>query len=168
MAGSVIADVWQPFWSARNARERRMLTGLALFLAVVIGYAGIWQPAHASAQHNRRLVAVLGQQVATLSALGNEAAVLKRQAAQPVPPAAALLDLLKQSAMGAGLSGDWHGDDGNTVSFNGTVPFDAWLRWAGGLQTAQQVRLLDLQAESAAQPGSAHVTARFAYAGAAL
>jgi general secretion pathway protein M len=164
----MVVQHWQPFWNARNARERRMLAGLALFLAVVVGYAGIWQPAVTSAQHNRRLVAKLGQQVAALDALANEAAALKRQPALPVPPPAALLDLLKQSATAAGLSGEWRSDNGNAVSFSGTVPFDAWLRWAGGLMPAQQVRLVELQAESAGQSGSARVTARFAYAGASL
>jgi type II secretory pathway component PulM len=145
-----------------------MLTGLALFLALVVGFAGIWQPARLSVQHNRHLVSKLGQQVATLDALGKEATALKRQPALPVPPPAALLDLLKQSATVAGLSGEWRSDNVSAVSFSGTVPFDAWLRWAGGLMPAQQVRLVELQAESAAQAGTARVTARFAYAGAAL
>lgn len=164
---ALLAGHWQPFWASRQPREQRLLIGLSLFLALAIAYAGIWQPSRQAAQKNRVKVAALQQQVALVSALDAEASKLKRQAALTPMPAAALLDLLKQSSAAAGLSdGQWSSDGEYAVSYSGSVPFDRWLRWTGELAAAQQVRLVSLKAENNGQAGAAKVTARFVHAGA--
>jgi len=161
-----LAEQWQPFWSSRQPRERKLLIGLAIFLLLVGGYAGIWQPLHNAAVKNRIKVANLQQQVALVSALHEEAATLKRQPAQTPIKGAALLELLKQSSAAASINGQWNGDGEYAVTFNGTVPFDAWLRWAGDMAALQQVRLVALKAENAGQAGSAKISARFVHGGA--
>lgn len=164
---TLITSHWQPFWSSRQPRERKLLIGLGVFLAVAVGYAGIWQPTRAAALKNRTKFAALQQQVALASSLSDEAAKLKRQPALTPLNASALLDLLKQSSAATGLTeGQWNSDGEHAVTFSGTVPFDAWLRWAGELAATQQVRLVSLKAETSGQAGSAKLTARFVHAGA--
>ncbi|WP_416422077.1 type II secretion system protein GspM [Pseudomonas sp. App30] len=77
------------YWQRRSARERQWLKGAALLLAAVIGYLGLWLPAH---QHLATVQARYQQQLQLQRVLASVGA----QRGQPAP--ASLASLVSESA----------------------------------------------------------------------
>ncbi|MCW3479873.1 type II secretion system protein M [Neisseriaceae bacterium JH1-16] len=146
MAWQAQAGHW---WTARNPRERMLLSVLGVLLAIVLGYLLVWQPAQKQLVRNKASIVRLGAEVATLEKLDAEARQLKRQPAAAPRKAAELQPLLQQMLAQHDLSGltlAAEGDYGVTLS--GEAVFDRWLQFAGELAAQQQVRLVRLQADA--------------------
>jgi general secretion pathway protein M len=138
-------EPWRARWNALGARERRVLTGLAGFLAVVLFYLLVWSPVQSGVAGARaRLASVQGQ----LAQVREQAALVASVRNTPrVTPPANPVAAVEQAAERHGLRGqlkrvDAEGAGRIRVQLEG-ASFSALTAWLAELQQA------GLRAESA-------------------
>ena len=138
-------EPWRARWNALGARERRVLTALAGFLAVVLFYLLVWSPVQSGVAGARaRLASVQGQ----LAQVQEQAALVASVRNTPrVTPPANPVAAVEQAAERHGLRGqlkrvDAEGAGRVRVQLEG-ASFSALTAWLAELQQA------GLRAESA-------------------
>lgn len=139
------------FWTARNARERAMLTVAAAVVMLGLAYALLIGPALAGRDQLNKNLPVLRQQVAHLQALAKEAAALSDKPVSPliatskenIDAALARNGLKPQSVM---LNGDMIKIQLSTASFAGT------LNWLDEVQKSALLSVVDANIVALAQP----------------
>jgi general secretion pathway protein M len=138
-------EPWRARWNALGARERRVLTALAGFLAVVLFYLLVWSPVQSGVAGARaRLASVQGQ----LAQVREQAALVASVRNTPrVTPPANPVAAVEQAAERHGLRGqlkrvDAEGAGRIRVQLE-AASFSALTAWLAELQQA------GLRAESA-------------------
>ncbi len=129
---------WTDFWNARTPRERRILGGGALLLALLFGYAWLWLPVQRESAQLRAELPGLRGQAQQLAADRQTVAALR---AQPVTANSGNLAARVESLAQAG---------GVRARIEAIVPLDAqrvrirlpevafadWIGWLDTLQRA--------------------------------
>ncbi|MBX3479204.1 MAG: type II secretion system protein M [Caulobacter sp.] len=139
-------DSLRTAWTARSPRERIMLTGLGLIIALVVGWYGMVQPlAHgvaASEQRARRAAAMLADLEAAARAGGASPGAVAAEARQP------LTAVVAATAQAAGVTVDRRREepDGRlTVWLTGVSP-TVMMTWLTALAQAHGVAVSDITA----------------------
>jgi general secretion pathway protein M len=145
------------FWTARDARERKMLTAAVLVATLGLTYALLIDPALSGRAQLNKSLPVLRQQVAQMQALSKEAAELSGKA--PSPVMAMSKGIIEASLARNGLkqqnivlSGDFAKVQLNSVSFAGM------LNWLDDMQHSSRLAVIDANIIALAQPGMVDAT----------
>ena len=159
------------WWAARQARERRFLTALAIFLGCALLAQGLWSASSARARLHRQMPQ-LKQQV---EAMQRQAGEVRELQAQPAGPAAqegpGLLAAAQTAARSAGLAltpAQLQLEGARQVHLRATLPFDNWLEWVALLQRDVRLRLVSCRIDSGDAttgtnlPGMVRIDALFA------
>jgi len=139
------------WWSGLAERERRVLGGGGVILALVIAYLGVWEPL-AGARHRQQV------NLAAARALAVQIEALAASAPRGTPALSgtgqSLLAIVDQSSKSSAMAKppsrlQPEGDNAVRIWLE-DVPFDALLRWLGELQSRYGVRVdnADIQRES--------------------
>jgi len=139
------------FWTARNSRERMILTTATMALLLVLIYALLINPALTGRKQLGNSLPMLRQQVAQLQALSKEAAAFSGKSAAPImaisganiEAALARSGLKPQSVM---LTGDYVKIQLTAVSFAGT------LNWLNEMQKSALLSVVDANIVVLTQP----------------
>ncbi len=153
-------------WSSRPARERRVLAGLAVFVAVAACLAlmsaalAAREPLQRQVQDLRALSAGMDRQARELEQL--------RRLPEPAPPGGTLLERV-QSALDARLSAAGPTrletpDARHVVVVFEAVSFRAWLGWLEDL-ASRQVRLESCRIEALPAAGQASISVTLVQSG---
>lgn len=145
------------FWSARDARERVILSLGAGVVVFTLIYLSFIDPALTGREQLRKSLPVLRQQVAQLQALSKEAAALS---ANPAVVVAVVSKELIEGAMARKgiksqnvvLSGDQVKVQLEAVSFANT------LDWLEEMQTTARLIVVDANIVALAQPDMVNIT----------
>jgi general secretion pathway protein M len=143
------------WWSSLAERERRVLAGGGLVLALVILYLGAWKPL-AATRHERQVELQAARALATQ--LEQLATVAPRGTAGPAAGAGqSLLAIVDQSRKASAVDKppsrlQPEGDDTVRLWLE-DVPFDALVRWLGDLHARYGVRVDSADIERESGPG---------------
>lgn len=145
------------FWTARDARERLILTAAAIVVALSLTYAVLIAPALTGREQLRKNMPMLRQQVAQLQVMSREAASLSSRSASPVTVIskesieAALLrkGLKPQSVI---LTGDSAKVQLAAVSFKDT------LSWLGDMKDTARLSVVDANFAALSQADTVNAT----------
>lgn len=145
------------FWTARDTRERSMLTLGAGVVVLGLIYALLIDPALTGRDQLNKNLPVLRQQVAQLQALSVEATTFSGRPA----PAVSIIsrERIESALVGKGikpLSVTLSGDQ-TTVQL-AAVSFSATLDWLGEMQRTAQLSVVDANIVALAQPDMVNVT----------
>lgn len=163
------------WWSARQARERRFLTLLALFLGCALLAQSLWT-ANAARTRLHRQLPQLKQQAEVVQ---RQAGEVRQLQAQPVASLAqdgpALLAAATQAARSTGLAlaaTQLQLEGARQIRVRANLPFDRWLEWVALLQKDARLRLVSCRIDGAdasaagasapSLPGTVRVDALFA------
>jgi general secretion pathway protein M len=142
------------WWSGLAERERRLVGGGAVVLALVVAWLGVWEPL-ANARHRQQV------NLAAARALAVQIETLAASAPRGTGPLAgtgqSLLAIVDQSSKASALTKppsrlQPEGDDTVRIWLE-DVPFDALLRWLGELQSRYGVRVDNADIERESGPG---------------
>ena len=158
------------FWNERAPRERALLVGGALAVALVALYLFLWQPGLAAGRRLSAALPKLRAQVELMRAQQAEIAALRKS----TPTAAQTGDLrpLLQSSLARApffksvQRIDAPSGERATVVV-GSADFDDWLRWAADAQREAGARLERCRITALGAPGMVRAEATFAALGAA-
>jgi general secretion pathway protein M len=149
-------EPWRARWNALGARERRVFTALAGFLAVVLLYLLVWSPVRSGlASAHARLASV---QVQLAQIKGQAALVAKLRNAPGVAPAANPAAAVEQAAERHGLRAqlkrvDAEGAGRVRVQLEG-ASFSALTAWLAELQQQSGLHAESATLERHATPGT--------------
>lgn len=148
------------WWRGLSARDRTAVIALGAFVAIVVGWLGLWRPL---TRARDSLVAQVTQAEADLAFMKGASSELVRLRANgalnPLDRAGkSLLAIADASAREAGLGATLKrvepvGEGRVNVWFEG-VPFDAMAAWLETLDQRFGIRADELSAERAAQTGT--------------
>lgn len=151
------------YWSERPARERALLVGGALAVALVALYLFLWQPGLAASRRLSATLPKLRTQVELMRAQQTEIAAL-RKSAGAVAATGDLRALLQSSVAQApfGKSVQQIGGSGERATLAvASADFGDWLRWAAEVQRAAGARLERCRITALDQSGMVRVEATF-------
>lgn len=141
-------------WASLEERERRVLGGGAVILAMVVAYAGIYDPL-TSARHQRQAALQAARTLATR--IEQLAAAAPRAAATPAGQGQSLLSIVDQSlkASAVGKPPSRLQPEGETTVriWLEDVPFESLVRWLHELQDRYGVRAENAEIERESGPG---------------
>jgi len=145
------------FWTARDARERAMLTAAAITVILGLAYLLMINPALAGREKMNNDLPQLRQQVAQLQALTNEAKALSAMPAPAVAPINRKMieDALTHNGMkpkSVILTGDYAKVQLDAVSFAST------LGWLDEMQKTDLLAVVDANIVALAQADLVDVT----------
>jgi general secretion pathway protein M len=149
------------WWASLAERERRVLAGGGIALALIVLYAAVYDPvvaAHRQRQSELAAARALAAQIEQLAAAAPQGGPALAGTGQ------SLLAVVDQSRQGSGIDKPPSRiqPEGDTIVriWLEDVPFDALVRWLGELQTRYGVRVesADIQRESGAGLVSARLT----------
>lgn len=147
------------FWSARNQRERRMLSLAAVVVLLGLVYALLIDPAMSGRTDLEKRLPVLRQQAAEVQALAKQAAAAPASAASTTPPAAMTRESLDASLSRKGLKAQNLSVTGELAKLQlSGVSFAALVDWLTELQGAPRISVLDANIEAQAQPDTVNAT----------
>jgi general secretion pathway protein M len=147
---------FRAWWSAREERERRILSAGAVALGLILFYLLVWEP---TGRISRQREAALADARALATLLETLAA--EKQRGRPIATVAgaeqSLLAVVDQSRKASTLTKQWstlrpEGETTVRIAFE-DVPFDALLRWLNELQTRYGVRVDNADIERESGPG---------------
>ncbi len=149
-------EPWRARWNALGARERRVLTALAGFLAVVLFYLLVWSPVQSGLARARARLASVQAQLAQIQE--QAALVAKVRSAPSVVPPANPVAAAEQAADKHGLRGqlkrvDAEGAGRVRVQLEG-ASFSALTAWLAELQQQVGLRAESATFERHAAPGT--------------
>ena len=151
------------FWSARNTRERWLLSAGGLLLAVILPYVVLWEPL---VERRDQLEAQVAEQRQDLAWMRSAAEQIRAHegdtdSAEPVTDERSLLSLVDRAARDAGiddqLSRAQPDGDGTLRVWMDRVPFDELMGWLDGLQRAAGVEVAALTVERTQEDGLVNV-----------
>lgn len=142
------------WWSSLADRERRVLAGGGIALALIVAYTGVWEPlAGARQQRQAELQAAraLAVQLENLAAAGPRPGGAAAGAGQ------SLLAIVEQSRKASAIDKppsrlQPEGEDTVRIWLD-DVPFDALVRWLGDLHTRYGVRVDNADIDRESGPG---------------
>ena len=157
------------FWMERPARERVLLAGGALAVALVVLYLFLWQPGLAAASRLAATLPKLRAQVELMRAQQAELAVLRKNAgtlAQSGERGGDLKMLLQSSVARAPFQKSVQRIDASSAEratlMVAAAGFDEWLRWALEAQRETGARLERCKITALPEPGMVRAEATFA------
>jgi general secretion pathway protein M len=146
-------------WAARTHRERVSLVVGTVLVLVILVYSLVWVPLQRERARLRVELPRLQADVAFMQSSLSQVRGLSgtNQSSAPNGRRLPLLSLIEQQAQSAGLAdyirqvsaGQKEGEASIRL---GAVPFEAWIRWADGLEK-QGVRLLSVTIARDPTPG---------------
>jgi general secretion pathway protein M len=149
----------QSFWSERNPREQRLLLLAGLFLALVILYQLLWDPAASGRARLHDALPQMQSELANMNAQAERARSLKA-AATATPTGAAWLDGLRSSLAQQGLNGAQLSENGSLLQLHVTgAPFERCVAWLDNARRIYKVQVIDAQVNALPQPGMVSLTA---------
>lgn len=143
------------WWAGLAERERRVLAGGGIALALIVLYTAVWEPL--AAGHQRRELDLQAARALAVQ-LEDLAAVAGRGSPRAVQGAGqSLLAIVDQSRKATAITKPptrLQPEGDNTVRIVlDDVPFDALVRWLGDLQTRYGVRVETADIERESGPG---------------
>jgi general secretion pathway protein M len=144
------------FWAAREPRERKVLVGGGLVLALGLYYALLITPALSSREALNKNLPELKLQVAQMQALAKEASGLTATAATPV--ASMSEETLKAALSRKGLkplSVVLSGDQAKVQL--AAAPFNATLEWLDDIQKNERITVTEANFNALPQAGMVDV-----------
>lgn len=152
-ASQSISDLW----SARNARERAMLTAAIAVVGLGLVYALLIAPAVSGRAQLSKNLPVLRAQVAQMQALAEEAAKLSGKTSSAIAPVSkesieAVLTRKGLKAQSVGVTGDGVRVQLSSVSFSGL------LDWLDDMQKTASLSVVDANIVGLAQPDMVNAT----------
>jgi general secretion pathway protein M len=157
------------FWNERPPRERALLAGGALAVALVALYLFLWQPGLAASARLSATLPKLRAQVELMRKQQAEIAVLRKNAgkvAQSGDPAGNLRVLLQSSVARAPFQKSVQRIDAPSAEratlMVGAADFDEWLRWTLEAQRETGARLERCKITALPEPGMVRAEATFA------
>lgn len=147
----------QDFWSARNARERGMLSIAAAIVGLAIVYLLLINPAVEGRAQLSKILPTLRQQVAQMQALSQEAAELADKDAPAVEP-------VSRASVEAALSRN--GLKAQNLSVNNeivvaqfsSVSFAQLIRWLQDMRKTAMVTVVESNIVAQDQPDTVNAT----------
>jgi general secretion pathway protein M len=156
MTGGGMLERALGWWGSLQSRERRVLGGGGLLVALVLLYLLAFEPASAGRQRLAKELPALRGQVAQIEGLAAEARRLSGQAVQGADSPQQLRAQLEQSIEASGLKGSMSQlsvtGDLIDLRFKG-VAFAAWLAWFDSALRETRLRAIDVSIERDAAPG---------------
>lgn len=146
-----------------NARERLIVAGGAIVLAILLIYSLTWAPLNRTLGSLRTHVQSQQEQLTWMREASQEVRALQRTQPRRIQTGnKSLLSLVDQSATQAGLKSslqrmDPEGDDGLKLQLS-DVSFDRLILWLGDLEKKFGISVSSLALTHAQKPG--HVEAR--------
>ena len=150
-------------WQLMARRERHLLLGAALVVALALVYLLLLEPAWLGRQRLQRELPVLRSQLARVDQLADEARMLGNVPVGADTPQA-LRARLEQSIDAAGLRPTLVQLSGSGSLFDvrfRAVPYGVWLTWLDLTARETRLRVIDVAVTREALPGL--VTARVAF-----
>lgn len=153
------------FWSERAPRERALLAGGALAIALVALYLFLWQPGLAASSRLSAALPKLRAQVELMRAQQTEIAALRKSTGSAAQGGD--LRALLQSSVGRAPFAksvqriDAASGERATVVI-GAADFDDWLRWVAEAQREAAARLERCRISALDAPGMVRAEATFA------
>jgi general secretion pathway protein M len=151
------AQPLQDFWSARNTRERNMLSIAAAAIALALVYLLLIDPALEGREQMRKTLPNLRQQVAQIQALSKEAGDLADRDAPVVEP-------VSRASVEAALSRNGLKAQNLTVNnemvvaqFSG-ASFSQLIRWLQDMQKTAMATVVESNIVAQDQPDSVNAT----------
>ena len=142
------------WWASLADRDRRVLAGGAVALALILAYAGIWDPL-TSARDQRRQDLQEARAIAVQ--LEQLAGAAQRSGPAPAGAGQSLLAIVDQTRKSSAITkppSRLQPEGDNTVRlWLEDVPFEALVRWLGELHTRYGVRVEDADIERESGPG---------------
>jgi general secretion pathway protein M len=157
-------------WSERAPRERALLAGGALAVALVALYLFLWQPGLAASQRLAATLPKLRAQVELMRAQQSEIAALRKSAGTAAQGGD--LRMVLQSSVGRAPFAksvqriDAASGDRATVQV-ASADFDDWLRWVAEAQREAGARLERCRISALDTPGMVRAEAAFVALGSA-
>ena len=134
-------------WASLAPRDRRMLLIAGAFLAVIIFWQVLLEPAWVGRQRLEKSLPTLRAELAQMDSLAAEARELANAADAPVEPAARIATRLEQSLQARGMD-----KEAAKVQVQGDIievrchqaPFENWIFWLDGAVRETRTRIVDL------------------------
>lgn len=134
-------------WASLAPRDRRMLLIAGAFLAVIIFWQVLLEPAWVGRQRLEKSLPTLRAELAQMDSLAAEAKELANAADAPVEPAARIATRLEQSLQARGMD-----KEAAKVQVQGDIievrfhqaPFENWIFWLDGAVRETRTRIVDL------------------------
>lgn len=148
-----LAENFIAFWRGRNPHERRLLGGLAVFLAAAALAQGLWL-AHDARERLHQQIPQLRSQLAGVQRQSGEILQMRAQPAPSTQEGAALLAAATAAARSAGLpeaAAQMQLENPRQLRLRGTLPFDKWLEWVAAVQRDARLRVVSCRVETAAE-----------------
>lgn len=150
---------FEAFWSARNDREKRILTVGGL-IAVVLLIVGVALPLNRSVAAAHQRIAAKRSDLEWMRSVGPELATAGPQMQTPTSNES-LLVTVDRVAREAGLAGSLTssepaGDRGLSVRLE-KAPFDAVIGWLARLSDRNGIRVESASIDAAGEPGMVNV-----------
>ncbi|RKP58518.1 type II secretion system protein GspM [Pararobbsia silviterrae] len=158
-----ISTAIDEFWSAREPREKRLLTIGGIVLGVALFYSVCFAPAYEGRAELREALPDLRAQLAQMQAEAREARELQ-PAAQGVPPTGDALRQALTDSLGAhGLQAVQVTAIGNSVQVRGkNVPFGDWIGWLDDARKQNKVQVSEAEVTALDKPGQVDFDATLA------
>ncbi|SPE31791.1 putative General secretion pathway protein M [Burkholderiales bacterium] len=154
-----IATTLVQFWSERAARERQILATGAVFLALLVLYLVLVEPAASAILQLQRSLPQTRAQAAQLEALVAEAKSLRSLPPVAAPGAADARSALDKSLESAGLKAARNAPLANgdlRLTFV-NVPFGKWTTWLSATEHALGVHAVAVHVKASATAGNADI-----------
>lgn len=130
------------FWTARDARERLILTAAAVVVALSLAYALLIAPALAGREQLGKNMPLLRQQVAQLQVMSREAASLTSKSVSPV--AVITKESIEAALVRRGLKPQSVTLTGDSAKVQLTaVSFKDTLSWLGDMKDTARLSVVD-------------------------
>jgi len=145
------------FWTARNSRERSMISAAALVVTLGMVYSLLIDPALSGREQLSKNLPILRQQVAQMQALSKEAAALSEKPAIPLVEMSsqnieAALERNGLKSQSVVLTGDFAKVQLASVSFAGT------LNWLDDMQKTARLSVVEANIVAQSQPETVNAT----------
>ena len=148
-------------WNARTPRERQILVGGAIALALMLFYALVWHPAQRGVSTLESTLPRLRADLSAMRLQSGEFARLRQIAPKARLDAAGALGAIQASAGKRGLERavekvEVMGSDRLRVVL-GAAPFAAWIEWVDALRREHQLTVEAVRVDAIDRPGFAKV-----------
>jgi general secretion pathway protein M len=147
----------QDFWSARDARERRMLSIAAAVVGLALLYLLLIDPAIEGRAQLNKTLPNLRQQVAQMEALAKEASELSEVDAPAVEPVSRTSVEAALARIGLKAQNLTVNNEMVVAQFSG-VSFSQLIRWLGDMQKTSMATVVESNIVAQDQPDTVNAT----------
>ena len=151
------------FWSAREPREKRLLTIGGAVLGLVIVYSLFWEPAFEGRQNLREELPQQRAQLAQMQAEARQAHELTSAAAGVAPTGDTLRQALVDSLAAHGLANIEVTALGDSMQIRGkNIAFADWIGWVDDMRKQNKVQISEANVKALEKDGQVDLDATFA------